>query len=340
MPTGTVRVTQALSEAELALSNAIRPAMPTSVLPADIASPSTIGAPTSNIASTSALATNTPKTVPEVVIAAKHQRRTTAASLVASGKRKAPDEDNQDSPELSNLRPGSVRRECKSAPAHAPCGNCTKKSFECLWALDNLGPCFMCQHSKVSCPGSAYRPRTTRHPGFPGKSTKRANSRRNASVDLSQDLASLSELRAANASLAGSSSVPPTSYLGPQASHSVEQLPDLVANISGTFVPKDDNLLGNLMNVMANTHLQLDGTLRAVLAIHQSLLAETRQSRVALVSIGQSLAAIASMYAGAVPSSEEHPSSAAKSKSTEVSRSPSPRQLPVPLEDGTERIRT
>lgn len=75
----------------------------------------------------------------------------------------------------------------------------------------------------------------------------------------------VSRLRDKTVAAAGTTPIPPSPYRGQQPVHPREAFPGLVADMKGGFSLKGDSLWGNLMNVTANTHLQIDGTLRAIL---------------------------------------------------------------------------
>lgn len=185
------------------------------------------------------------------------------------------------------------------------CEKCADRNNDCLWAPDGYGACAECARRRVGCsdnrgsrPKSGPRPRRSSPP----------------IVD---------KLREATASTVGTTPVSPSTYGGQQRVQARQEFPGLVADMHGEFVSNEDYLWGNIMNVTANTHLQIDGTLRA-------LLAESMQTRQVLIQIADALLAVAGAAARGTVRAER----------TNVPPSPSPElhEDVVPEGTGTENI--
>lgn len=176
------------------------------------------------------------------------------------------------------------------------CGGCRGKE-PCGWKLDGKGSCAACNRKKSKCDIAVAKERSVRGPGKGAgkaadarpKKRPRTSSRDESPVPSTVDL-----LRSATLAALGSTPIPPSAYGGLQPVHeSGQQFPGLVANMQAAFMSREDNLWGNYMNVTANTHLQIDGTLRAILAAQQAATAEATRSRIALESMAESLAVVA-----------------------------------------------
>lgn len=110
----------------------------------------------------------------------------------------------------------------------------------------------------------------------------------------SPSIATVDSLREQTLEQLGSSSIAPSEYGGRQQVHEQGQrFPGLVADMQAAFEGREDNLWGNLMNTTANSHLQIDGTLRAILGAQLATAAEATRTRIVLEGISDSLAVLA-----------------------------------------------
>lgn len=175
------------------------------------------------------------------------------------------------------------------------CLPCEVANSPCQWktSVSGAGTCRRCQEKKVKC-------KKTDSEDEPAAEPEPKRLRKISSASTAASVVEVESLREASIAALGSPPpVPPAAYEGPPPLHDRgQQFPGLVANMSGAFGAKGDNLWGNFLNVASNSQLQVDGSLRALLAVQQDLAAEARRTSIELASIAQSLAIVAGSAVG------------------------------------------
>lgn len=195
------------------------------------------------------------------------------------------------------------------------CTACVTTRHQCRWAADRTKACARCVKQKCKCdardrkPGEEAkavkkgkakaanqdRPEEEAGPESPSRrpAKKRKRDSRGSAAASSSGGALLDRLRERTVQEAGQTNIAPSEYGGPQPVHDQQMFPGLVADMADAFEDGEASLWGNYMNVAANTHLQIDGSVRALLEVQEAAAEEAAESRVQLESIGESLAVLA-----------------------------------------------
>lgn len=195
------------------------------------------------------------------------------------------------------------------------CGVCQQAGTECRWPGGTSKSCARCVKQKCRCDGREEKPGEEEKAKKKGKAKakdqdqpeeeddaegpstrpakKRKRDSRGSAGGSSTAGGRLDRLRAQAVQQAGATNIPSSEYGGPQPVEEQQMFPGLVADMGSAFEDGESALWGNFMNVAANSHLQIDGSVWALLDVQVAAADEVAAVQEQLEGIGESLAVIA-----------------------------------------------